>query len=93
MNAFLFSKCIYFYIAPTLLKADIFFAGLPITEEQLREVAEQSGVLNVPDDFLQPDFRAECQCLIPDVSEVEHKNIQDAYIFLKENFNLSSINI
>jgi hypothetical protein len=63
--------------------------GLPVTEEQLREAAEQSGVLNVPDDFLEPNFRAECQSLIPDVTDIEPKKIQDAYMFLKENFNLS----
>jgi hypothetical protein len=63
--------------------------GLPVIEEQLREAAEQSGVLNVPDDFLESNFRAECQRLIPDVTDIEPKNIQDAYMFLKENFNLS----
>ena len=87
----LLSKCTS--ILHLLNRRLTFFTGLPITEEQLREVAEQSGVLNVPDDFLQPDFRAECQRLIPDVSEVEHKNIQVANIFLKENVNLPSINI
>ena len=56
-------------------------------------MAEQSGVLNVPDDFLQPDFGAECERLILDVSMVEHKDIMNAYIFLKENFNPSSANI
>ena len=64
--------------------------GLPVTDEQLREVAEQSGVLNVPDDFLEPDFRAKCQHLIPDVLDIEPKDIQDAYRFLKENFNSSN---
>ncbi len=44
-----------------LTEGSHFFAGLPTTEEKLREVAEQSGVLNVPDDFLQPDLRAKCQ--------------------------------
>ena len=53
-------------------------------------MAEQSGVLNVPDDFLEPDFRAKCQHLIPDVLSIEPKDIQDAYRFLKENFNLSN---
>ena len=53
-------------------------------------MAEQSGVLNVPDDFLDPDFRAKCQHLIPDVLDIEPKDIQDAYRFLKENFNSSN---
>lgn len=63
--------------------------GLPVTEEQLQEVAEQSGVLNIAEDFLEPHFRAECQRLIPDVCEIGPSDVQDAYMFLKDNFNLS----
>ena len=65
------------------------FTGQTVTEEQLREVAELSGVLQIPDDFLEPHFRAECQRLIPDAAEIEPSNVKDAYMFLKENFNLS----
>ena len=32
-----------------------YISGLPVTEEQLKEAATQSGVLNVPDDCLRPE--------------------------------------
>ena len=37
------------------------FAGLFVTDEQLREAAISSGVLKIDDDYLDPDFRKECQ--------------------------------
>ena len=37
-----------------------YITGLPVTEEQLKEAATQSGVLTFPYDFLEPEFRAEC---------------------------------
>ena len=37
-----------------------------MTEEQLREVAMESGVLDVDDDFLDADFRAKCEQIMPD---------------------------
>jgi len=61
---------------------------LPVTEEQLEEAAEQSGVLNVKDDFLDSAFRLECERLIPNVQEVEPKDCKQAYVYLKQNFNL-----
>ena len=38
--------------------------GWPITEEQLREVANHAGVLEVEDYFLDARFRRECERLI-----------------------------
>lgn len=40
--------------------------GLPVTEEQLKEVATESGVLSIPDDFLTLEFREECEHIIHD---------------------------
>ena len=65
-----------------------FITGLPVTEEQLKEVATQSGVLTVPDDFLQPEFRAECERLLPDSETIRPHECRDAYIYLKNNFQL-----
>lgn len=42
------------------------------------------------DDYLEPAFRTECERLIPDVRDIEPKDCKRAYLFLKENFNLSS---
>ncbi|KAM7427620.1 hypothetical protein ABFA07_021268 [Porites harrisoni] len=62
--------------------------GLPVTEEQLKEAATQSGVLTVPDDFLQPEFRAECECVLPDSETIRPHECRDAYIYFKNNFQL-----
>lgn len=55
----------------------------------MKEAAEQSGVLNVEEDFLDPAFRLECERLIPNVQDVAAKDCRAAYLYLKENFNLS----
>ena len=60
----------------------------PVTEEQLKEAATQSGVLTVPDDFLQPEFRAECERVLPDSETIRPHECRDAYIYLKNNFQL-----
>lgn len=41
------------------------FAGLPVTEEQLKEVAQHSGVLEIDDDFIEHEFRIKCGSIIP----------------------------
>ena len=64
--------------------------GLPVSEEQLKEAAEQSGVLNVSEGFLDPAFRLECKRLIPNIQDIEAKDCREAYLYLKENCNLSS---
>jgi len=62
---------------------------LPVSEEQLREAAEESGVLNVKDDFLDPAFRVECERLIPNCNNIVAKDCKEAYLYLKHNFNLN----
>ena len=63
-------------------------AGWPVTEEELEKVAELSGVLGCPDDFLDKAFREECERIIPDVNSITPKDWTDAFLFLKDNFNL-----
>ena len=65
-----------------------YISGLPVTEEQLQEATTQSGVLTVPDDFLQPEFRAEWECVSPDSETIRPHDRRDAYIYLKRNFQL-----
>ena len=65
-----------------------FITGLPVTEEQLKEAATQSGVLTVSDDFLPPEFRAECERVLPDSQTIRPHECRDAYIYLKNNFQL-----
>jgi hypothetical protein len=37
---------------------------LPLTDDQLKEVALHSGVLEVEEDFLDAEFRKKCEFLI-----------------------------
>ena len=64
------------------------FSGLPVSEDQLREAAEESGVLNVKDDFLDPAVRMECERLIPNFNNIVAKDCREAYLYLKHNFNI-----
>lgn len=64
------------------------FLGWPITEEQIQEAATASGVLNVPNDFISPEFREECERFIPHPEKIESSECKDAFIFLKERVNV-----
>ena len=64
--------------------------GLPVTEDQLADAAQRSCVLDIANDFLEPEFRAACEQIFPDPSEIEPADSADAFIFLKTKFqNLS----
>jgi len=65
-----------------------YITGLPVTEEQLKEAATQSGVLTFPDDFLEAEFRAECERVLPDSETIRPHECRDAYMYLKSNFQL-----
>ena len=64
--------------------------GLNVTEEQLQEVAEMSGVLEVSD-FLDNAFRLECERHIPNTDEIDPGEADSAYLFLKANFDENRI--
>ena len=65
-----------------------FFAGWPVTEEQLQEAATHAGVLDIDDDFLVADFRAECERLMPHIKEIQPEDCSDAFCYLKQHFSL-----
>lgn len=67
-----------------------YFTGFPITEEQLQEAAIESGVLQMPEDYLNPNFREQCERLIPDHDTIKPHECRDAYMYLKQHFNDSS---
>ena len=56
-----------------------------MAEEQLKEAATQSGVLT---DFLQPEFRAECERVFQNSETIRPHECRDAYKYLKSNFQL-----
>ena len=64
----------------------ILFLGNYVTEKQLMEIAEYSEVLNIPNDFLESDFRERCINIIPYPERIENGEWYDAYIYLKEKF-------
>ena len=43
----------------------VLLLGSYVTEEESMEVAEYSKVLNIPNDFLEWDFRERCKNIIP----------------------------
>jgi len=56
-----------------------------MTKETFRETAEESGVLDVKDDFLDPAFRMECDRLIPNFNNIVANDCREAYLYLKHN--------
>eukprot|EP00795_Rhopilema_esculentum_P000908 gene908-10664_t len=69
--------------------------GLPVSAEQLDEVAELSGVMAFGNDYLDPATRVECERIIPDVDTVKPSDAKETYLFLKAHFvpNTSSSGI
>ena len=63
--------------------------GLHVNEEDLKEVAELSGVLNDTDDYLEPEVRHECERHIPNIDDVEPSEAANAYLYLKAHFNVN----
>ncbi|XP_028408204.1 uncharacterized protein LOC114530783 [Dendronephthya gigantea] len=62
--------------------------GWVVSEEQLQEVGNESGVLDINDDFLEPEFRQACERVIPQPEDVAPKDIQNAFLFLKQNITM-----
>ena len=60
----------------------ILLLGNYVTEEQLMEVAEYSEVLNIPNDFLESDFRERCINIIMYPERIENDEWYDAYIYI-----------
>lgn len=60
-----------------------YFTGRSLNEDQLLEVAELSGVLTLPEDFLSTSFREQCEEYLPD--EISVDECAMAFKFLKQN--------
>ena len=58
--------------------------GMNITDGQLREVAELSGVFDVSDDYLPTETRCRFAEIVPDPSILNNDQWVDAYMRLKE---------
>lgn len=77
-----------YYSLQTDLIVFTFTIGLRLTDDQLEEAAIVSGVLEIDDDFLEPEFRREGERIIPNSSETEPKNCAAAFMYLKSNFRM-----
>ena len=60
--------------------------GIPLHKDELKEVAELSGVMNGDVfDFIDPRVRRECLQLLSNPERVESKNAIEAFRFLRRN--------
>lgn len=62
--------------------------GWPISEDDLKKVANYSGVLECGEDFLEIPIREECERWVPNVEDVNPDDWTDAYLYVRENFSL-----
>lgn len=51
------------------------------------EVANLSNVLDATGDYLEPNFRVECERHIPDTNGIKPAEAANAYLYLKANFD------
>lgn len=63
--------------------------GWKIDEQQLKQVAELSEVLESNDDYLDSDFRESCARILPDPQNLEPSHCADAFLFLRERLQVS----
>ena len=75
LNKFLCSTTVQFWLC----------AGWEVNYEQLQEVAEQSGVLQENDDYLDRNFRQQCEIFLPEPLSVEPSDCATAFLFLCKN--------
>ena len=60
--------------------------GVCLTEEDLFDVASDSKVLIDTDDYLEADFRQECERHIFNPDDIKAADTADACLFLRTNF-------
>mgnify|MGYP000438785656 CR=1 FL=1 len=70
---------------------------MPVSRGNLKEVAEQSGVLKFVDEFLDPALRLDgvrtYERLIANIQDLEAKDCRDAYVYFKKNnFYILNVN-
>lgn len=61
--------------------------GVPLKEEDLLEAARLSEVLVDTDDYLEVNFRQECERHIPDIDDIKSTDAATAYLYLRSNFD------
>lgn len=66
--------------------AEICFPGKEVSLFQLAEAAMHSKVLEMNDDYIEPNFREWCESVIPDLASIEGKYGATKFLHLKEQF-------
>ena len=62
-------------------RVDLYITGIQISEELLGEAMEVANLSNVPKDYLEADFRAICEEIIP--GTIANDEIIATFIHLK----------
>ena len=57
-----------------------------VTDTQLHEVSNLSGVFTNNDDYLDQELRGDCEGILPNVFDLQPKDAADAFIYLKDCF-------
>ena len=65
-----------------------YILGNYVTEEQLMEVAEYSEVLNIPNNFLELDFRDRFVKIIAYAERIENSESMMRYIWKRNFYNI-----
>ena len=63
--------------------------GFDLTKEEIHEVAELSGVLDAPDDYLDAELRREFQRIIPKPEKLNCDKVAESFRLLKQRFRVS----
>ena len=63
-----------------------YFLGFDINQNQLEEVTEESGILEINDDYVLQQFRQNYERIIPYPESVENAEWYDSFIYLETEF-------
>ncbi|KAK6173659.1 hypothetical protein SNE40_017071 [Patella caerulea] len=69
-------------------KYDLEECGWIVNDDQLDEIFNHAKLDNVADDFLEADFRAKCEAIIPATENISPEDCVEAYIYIKQNFKV-----
>ena len=61
----------------------IFVLGFKVKTEHINEVSELSEIDEGQHDFIEEEFRAACEELLPDPGSIKPKDLRDVYIGMK----------
>lgn len=60
--------------------------GFQVTEHDLQEVTELSGVLEAPDDYIPLPYKDSLNALLPNPENVKSTEFVQTYLMLKERY-------